>query len=70
MIVAFSSRASKNIGHYAQARESIAGSFGGSFDLGLRGPFRDCDTRLLLTLWLALSSGLVGNELLLDFVGM
>jgi hypothetical protein len=70
MVVALSTGTSQDIGHYAQARESIAGGLGCSFNFGLGGPFGDMHSGLLLWLRLGLASRLVGDELLLDFVWM
>jgi hypothetical protein len=70
MVVALSARSSQDIGHYAQARESIAGGLGCGLDLGLGGAFGDVDSGLLLGLRLVLASRFLGDELLLDFVWM
>lgn len=72
MVVALPARSSQDVGHYAQARETIAGSLGRGLDFGLGGAFGDVDSRLLLGLGLVLvlASRFVGDELLLDFVWM
>ena len=47
MIITFSARATEDVCHYAQACESIAGSFGGSFDLCLSRSLANMNTWLL-----------------------
>lgn len=71
MIVAFSAGSSQDVGHYTEARKSITGSFGCSLDLCLRRALRDMDSWLLaLRLGLVLACGSIGDELLLDLVGV
>jgi hypothetical protein len=69
MIVALSAGTSQDIGHYAQARESIAGGLGCSLDFGLGGAFGNMHS-WFLGLGLGLASRFLGDELLLDFVWM
>lgn len=69
MIVALSARASKNVGHYTQARESVAGCFGRGGNLCFGWAFGDMNA-WLLAFGFVLASRFLSNELLLDFVGV
>lgn len=71
VIVPLSARSAQDVGHDAEARESIAGSFGGGLDLCLGRALGDMDARLLaLGLLLPFARRLVGDELVLDLVGV
>lgn len=69
MIVTLASWASQDVGHYTKTRKSVTGSLCGGIDLGLRGALGDVHARLL-ALGSPFAGGAVGDELLLDLVGV
>ena len=69
VIVALSARASQDVGHYTQARKAIAGCLGCGVDLCFRRALGDMNARFL-ALGFSFASRFLGDELLLDFVGV
>jgi hypothetical protein len=68
VIVAFTARATQDVGHQIQASRASIGILDSSLNLTLRRTLVDIDT--LLRLGLALVLGVVGNEGTLDLVGV
>lgn len=69
VIISLSAFSTQDGSYQPESRKSVTCSFGSSFDLSLAGTLGDIHA-WLLRLWLSFAGGLVGNELLLDLVGM